>query len=222
MTERLDAQGEAREALSSVAADYGPRVLSDPRMLGNLVTDLLPDLPRERSLLVTAAETGVAGELTSLVEEHHLDPDTAVQMVAQSLTDRRFLDQAASMWVTAEYAQALGYQVRSDATPASSSASPPAGSTAPVNDQFGSHQQTASTQDPAGGYPPSTETQQPAGGHLPPGPWANQAPVGQPPVGQPPVGQPPTGSQPGSCPRDRPGSAVAGPSLPPPAPPRPW
>ena len=113
MTEQLDTQGEAREALSSMVTDYSKRVLSDPRMLRSLVTDLLPDLPRERNLLVTAAESDVAGDLTRHVEEHHLDPDTAVQLVARSLTDRTALDPAAGVWVTCEYAQALGYHVRS-------------------------------------------------------------------------------------------------------------
>jgi hypothetical protein len=110
---QLDAYLEAHEALNSVVANYGPRILSDPRMLGNVVADLLPDLPRERSLLVTAAESDVAGDLTRHVEEHHLDPDTAVQLVARSLTDRRALDPAASTWVTTEYVQALGYNVSS-------------------------------------------------------------------------------------------------------------
>ena len=40
---QLDAQGEAHGALGSVVAGYGQGVLSDPHMLGNLVTDLLPD-----------------------------------------------------------------------------------------------------------------------------------------------------------------------------------
>ncbi len=118
MTEQqLDPQGEAHEALGSVANDYGQRVLSDPRMIGNLVTDLLPDLPRERSLLVTGAEADIAGELTQHVQEQHLDPNTAVQLVARSLVDRRSLDPAASMWVTSEYAQALGYPVQSSQVP---------------------------------------------------------------------------------------------------------
>src|SRR5579863_2173228 len=121
MTEQqLDPQGEAHEALGSVANDYGQRVLSDPRMIGNLVTDLLPDLPRERSLLVTGAEADIAGELTQHVQEQHLDPNTAVQLVARSLVDRRSLDPAASMWVTSEYAQALGYPVQSVQAPPSS------------------------------------------------------------------------------------------------------
>src|ERR1700733_8876401 len=108
-----DVQGEVRDALNTAVEGYGKRVLDDPRVLGNLVTDLLPDLPRERSLLVTAAEAGVAGELTQHVEGQHLDADTAVALVARSLTETRSLDPAASLWVSTEYAQALGYQVRS-------------------------------------------------------------------------------------------------------------
>jgi hypothetical protein len=234
MTEQLDNQGEAREALSSLVNDYSKRVLSDPRMLGNIVTDLLPDLPRERSLLVTAAEADVAGELTRHVEEHHLDPDTAVQLVARSLTDRRALDPAASTWVTTEYAQALGYRVRSDAAPPPSAppgggyappppgggfAPPPqggyappsptpAGSTAPTTDPQPDwqHQQTA----PGGGYSPPSS---PGGGYSPPSsPGGGYAP----PSGggySPPSGggyAPPSGG--GYSPPSSPGGGYAPPS----------
>jgi hypothetical protein len=108
----LDAQGEAHDALGTAVSSYGQRVLTDPHILGNLVTDLLPDLPRERSLLVTAAEAGIAAEMRQHVEEQHIDPDTAVQLVARALSERRAIDPAASMWVASEYAQALGYRVR--------------------------------------------------------------------------------------------------------------
>src|ERR1700683_2599028 len=118
MTEQqLDPQGEAHEALGSVANDYGQRVLSDPLLLGGIVRDLLPDLPRERSLLVTGAEADIAGALTQHVQEQHLDPNTAVQLVARSLADPRPRAPAASMWVTSEYAQALGYPVQSSQAP---------------------------------------------------------------------------------------------------------
>ncbi len=118
MTEQqLDAQGEAHDALSTAVDSYGQRVLSDPHILGNLVTDLLPDQPRERHLLVAAAEADVAGELRQHVEEQHLDPDTAVRLVASSLSDRRSIDPAASMWVATEYAQVLGYPVQSGGQP---------------------------------------------------------------------------------------------------------
>jgi hypothetical protein len=92
-------------------------VLDDPHTLGNLVADLLPDLPRERSLLVTGAEAGIAGEMRQHVEEQHIDPDTAVQLVATALSERRAIDPAAGLWVATEYARALGYQVR-PSTPA--------------------------------------------------------------------------------------------------------
>ncbi len=107
-----EAQREAHEALGTAVASYGQRVLADPHILGNLVTDLLPDLPRERSLLVAGAEAGIAAEMTQHVQEQHIDPDTAVQLAAQALSERRAIDPAASMWVASEYAQALGYQVR--------------------------------------------------------------------------------------------------------------
>src|SRR5215831_8083681 len=117
MNQQLDAQGEAHEALGTAVASYGQRVLSDPRVLGNLVTDLLPDLPRERSLLVTGAEAGVADELTQHVEGQRMDADTAVALVARSLAQSRALESSASMWVATEYAKALGYQVRSQLAP---------------------------------------------------------------------------------------------------------
>lgn len=109
----LDPRGEAHEALNLAVSTYGQRVLSDPRILANHIDDLLPDLPRERSLLVTAAKADVAGELTRHVEEFHLDPDTTVRLVALALAERMSIDPAAGTWVTTEYARALGYPVRS-------------------------------------------------------------------------------------------------------------
>ncbi len=54
----LDASGEARIALENAVHDYGPQVLGNPRLLCNLFKDLMPDSPREASLLVTATEAG--------------------------------------------------------------------------------------------------------------------------------------------------------------------
>src|SRR5438552_13122572 len=108
MSQQLDAQGEAHQALGTSVAGYGQRVLSDPHILRNLVTDLLPDLPRERSLLVTGAEAGLAADIRRHVEDERIDPDTAVELVARTLAERRAIDPAASMWVASEYAQALG------------------------------------------------------------------------------------------------------------------
>ena len=107
----LDEQGEAHEALNSAVANYGPRILENPQMLGNVVTDLLPDLPRERSLLIAAAEADVAADLSQHVRNQNLDPGTAVQLVARRLADKKVIDPVASMWVTTEYARALRYDV---------------------------------------------------------------------------------------------------------------
>ena len=107
----LDERGEAHEALNSAVASYGPRILENPQMLGNVVTDLLPDLPREQTLLIAAAEAGVAAGLSQHVRNQNLDPGTAVQLVARMLADKKAIDPAASMWVTTEYARALGYAV---------------------------------------------------------------------------------------------------------------
>jgi hypothetical protein len=107
----LDEQGEAHEALNSAVANYGPRILENPQMLGNVVTDLLPDLPREQSLLIAAAEAGVAADLSQHVGNQNLDPGTAVQLVARMLADKKAIDPTASMWVTTEYARALRYDI---------------------------------------------------------------------------------------------------------------
>jgi hypothetical protein len=145
----LDAEREVREALSTAVSSYGNRVLDDPRILGNMVTDLLPNLPRERSLLVTAATAGVAGELAEHVDRQQLSVETAINLVARSLTDNRALDPAASTWVATEYARALGYPV-----PAGGPGVPPAGSSVP----------------PAGPWIPPTSPQSP-----PAGPWGSPA-----------------------------------------------
>jgi hypothetical protein len=108
----FDERGEAHEAMGTVVSSYGARVLSNPQMLRNLVADLLPDLPRERSLLVSAAEAGIATEMTQYVEEQHIDAETAVQLVARALSERTMIDSTASTWVATEFAQALGYRAR--------------------------------------------------------------------------------------------------------------
>ena len=83
----LDEHGEAREALNSAVASFGPRILQSPQMLGNVVTDLLPDMPREQNLLIAAAEAGVATDLSQHVRDQHLTPSTAVQLAARALID---------------------------------------------------------------------------------------------------------------------------------------
>lgn len=187
--EPYDRQGEVRDALNQAVGGYGKRVLTDPRVLGNLLTDLLPDLPRERSLLVTAAEAGVAAELTRSVDGQHMDADTAVALAARSLTEARSLDPAASTWVSAEYAKALGYQVRAQAPlpPLNDTAPPPIPGTLPP---YAPTQTTNSpgyrpldaappaTAPPQSPWPPQAPPQNPWPPQAPPqSPWPPQVPL---------------------------------------------
>jgi hypothetical protein len=207
MSQQLDAHGEAHNALGTAVSSYGQRVLNDPHILGNLVTDLLPDLPRERSLLVTGADAGIAAQMTQHVEEQHIDPDTAVQLVARALSERRAIDQAASMWVATEYAQALGYRVRplaeadqstqpqviAAATATMTAPGGPAMPSAPPAQAPGAqapHWQTADSP------PGQSGAQAPPGQSWPPAAQAPQAPPGQSwPPAQPPGQSWPPGAQ---------------------------
>ncbi len=191
--QQFDGQGEARDALNTAVTDYGPRVLSDSRILANVVTDLLPDLPRERNLLVTGAEADVAGELRRHVEEQHISPDTAVQMVAGTLSERRAIEPDASMWIAAEYARALGYPVR----PASQQGGwqPPRDPISDASTVTGAPQGPPVQGPPVQGWP---DPRYP--GYPPPG-----APGGPPPGGPagPPMSWPPTPATPASRPPKR-------------------
>ena len=110
----FDAQGKAQQALRGAVSSYGPGVLSNPGVLGGL----LPDSSSERNLVLTAAEAGVARELTKHVEQQRLDVGTAITMVAVALSSHRFIDIAGATWVTTEYARALGYSVPGATSPA--------------------------------------------------------------------------------------------------------
>jgi len=222
MSQQLDAQGEAHEALGTAVASYGPRVLSDPQTLGNLVADLLPDLPRERSLLVTGAEAGVAAEMRQHVEEQRIDPDTAVQLVASALSERRAIDPAAGLWVASEYAQALGYQVRPHAAAVPPGQpyqpGPAAGAMSPAGGAAGIQGAGPQSWPPAGqvpqSWPPAGQVPQRPPGQFwqspqpppaqplpspPAQPWnpGGAAPQSWPPAGAPPQSWPSAGPAPG-------------------------
>jgi len=180
-----DVQGEVRDALNTAVEGYGKRVLNDPRILSNLVTDLLPDLPRERSLLVTGAEAGIAAELTQHVEGQHMDADTAVSLAARSLAESRSLEPAASMWVATEYAKALGYQVRSQM--------PPSVGEATDTPAWPQHDETQTANQV---FPPLF----PPPGRVPP---VSPPPGPVPPYGQVPPASPPAGPWPSAAPAQR-------------------
>jgi hypothetical protein len=178
--ETFDAQGRAQQALRGAVSSYGPGVLSNPGVLNGL----LPDSSRERNLVLTAAEAGVARELTKHVEQQRLEVGTAITMVAVALSSHRFIDIEGATWIATEYARALGYSV-------------PGAAPSPAQANLAAYQPTA-TIDRSRLSPPGT----PFPGGQPPGaqPRAPQPPGAQPPVPQPPGAQPPGAQPPGGQP----------------------
>jgi len=147
---------EARAALNAIVTDpeHGVAALSNAQTMSNLLKDYLPDAPREKSILVAAAEAGLADTLREHVSQG-MDPNTAIRLTASSFSSSTPFTPDACNWVTDEIAVALGIsQGRS-----------------PGNDPFGGGGQFGSTPP---GYPaPGSEGQatQMAGGQpgYPPG-----------------------------------------------------
>jgi hypothetical protein len=105
-----DPSGKSRDALRSIVADFGTRALSTPSILENVLHDLLPDSPRQVSLIVAAGGSSVASSL----QEHMangMDPGTAVRLASAQLAEQTPYDAAGCRWVTAEFALALGHPV---------------------------------------------------------------------------------------------------------------
>ncbi len=100
---------EARAALNAIVTDpeHGVDVLSSPRTMSNLLKDLLPDAPREKNLLVAAAEAGVADTLREHVAQG-MDSGTAIRLTASSFSASTPLTPDACSWVAGEIAVALG------------------------------------------------------------------------------------------------------------------
>lgn len=87
-----DAQGEAHAALRAIVADprYGPPALSNAQTMTNLLKDMLPEAPRESSVLVAASEAGVAGMLQGNVSQG-MDVATASRLAAGTFENRTAL-----------------------------------------------------------------------------------------------------------------------------------
>jgi hypothetical protein len=100
---------EARSALKVIVADpeHGAAALSNAHTMSNLLKDLLPDAPREKSILVAAAEAGLAGTLSQHVAEG-MDPAIAVRLTASSFSATTPYPQAACSWAAGELAIAMG------------------------------------------------------------------------------------------------------------------
>ena len=82
-------QREVREALHAIVFDpqLGTPALSNPQTMSNLLKDLLPDAPRETSVLVAAAEAGLAQILLDHVSQG-MDAATAASLAASAFAAR--------------------------------------------------------------------------------------------------------------------------------------
>src|ERR1022692_5034223 len=100
---------EARAALNAIVTDpeHGVAALSSPRTMSNLLKDLLPDAPREKNLLVAAAEAGLADKLRGHVAQG-MDSSTAIRLTASTFSDSTPLTPDACNWVAGEIAVAIG------------------------------------------------------------------------------------------------------------------
>ena len=103
-----DAQGEAQAALRTIVADprYGPPALSNAQTMTNLLKDMLPDAPRESSVLIAASEVGVAGLLQGNLSQG-MDVATASRLAAGSFENRTALTPDACSWAVGVLASAL-------------------------------------------------------------------------------------------------------------------
>src|SRR5579859_7704339 len=109
MASTFDHADQARAALAAIVADpeFGVAALANPATLSNLLSDYLPDSPRETGPLVAAAQADVAGTLRDHAV-HGMDPATAIRITASSLASRPAFSAEACLWVTGELAIALG------------------------------------------------------------------------------------------------------------------
>jgi hypothetical protein len=100
---------EARAALNAIVTDpdHGVAALSNAQTMSNLLKDYLPDAPREKSILVAAAEAGLADTLSDHVAQG-MDPNTAIRLTASSFSSSTPFTPEACNWVTDEIAVALG------------------------------------------------------------------------------------------------------------------
>jgi len=165
-----DQGDEAQNALRAIVSNpvYGVAALSSSQMMANLLKDLLPDAPREVSILVAAAEAGVAGNLRDRVSQG-MDVGTASAVVAGSFAASTPFRPEACSWAVSEIAGALGLS-RPAAGPVPGSSIPP-GSSVPGGDAAPTiSAPVISSPGPApGSYPPGPGY--PPAGHAPPGPY---------------------------------------------------
>ncbi|HLK72854.1 MAG TPA: DUF4190 domain-containing protein [Streptosporangiaceae bacterium] len=221
---------EAQNALRAIVSNpvYGVAALSSSQMMANLLKDLLPDAPREVSILVAAAEAGVAASLRDRVSQG-MDVGTASAVVAGSFAASTPFKPEACNWAVSEIAGALGL-ARPAAGPGPASGPGPAagpgpGSSIPPGGPGPGSSIPPEASKPGGSAPtisspvisapgPAPGSSAPGssapGGYAPGGwPQANPAPGGYPgtPVGGAYPGPPAPGAYPGAAQGPYPGAA---------------
>jgi hypothetical protein len=231
---RWEHADEARAALNAIVTDpeHGVAALSSPRTMSNLLKDLLPDAPREKNLLIAAAEAGLADTLNEHVSRG-MDSSTAIKLTASSFSARTPLTPDACSWVAGELAVAMGISETNDAVlgdsqqehhPADGRSSAQDDAAPPVAPGFGAASAVVAPGPPATvGYQPAPGMQPPgpqlgyqhaAPGYVPPGGYAPGTPVGYAPPGSP-GGLPPTAFSPAQNPQAYgPGIAPGMPAMP--------
>lgn len=162
----LDNSGEARLAIQEIYRDYGPAGIDDEALVNRLLPDLLPDSPREASLLRSAAGARVGRLLADRVAAQ-MPIDAAVRDVTAILVERLAFDRTACLWVVSEFARAMGHAVdiQPDEPPRDSVGAAAAG----IPPQGGTPPQAGGTPPQGGGMPPQAGGMPPQGG-VPPRP----------------------------------------------------
>jgi hypothetical protein len=109
VTSMPEHQDEIRAAIKSIVDDpsYGRSTLSSSQQMSSLLKDLLPNSPRETSILVAAAEADVAGTLREHVAQGLALP-AASALAARSFENSSSLTPEACSWAVGEMAVALG------------------------------------------------------------------------------------------------------------------
>jgi hypothetical protein len=118
----LEHAEQTRLALRTIVTEHGPEILSRPRVLSNLLADLLPDAPRIARILVAAAQDHISEEL----REHTsagMDAATASRLAASTFADATLVPLDVCTWVVGEIALALGLVSDNSAPPISFSPS---------------------------------------------------------------------------------------------------
>jgi hypothetical protein len=100
---------EAQAALNAIVTDpeHGVAALSSAQTMSSLLKDLLPDAPREKSILVAAAQADLASTLRQHVDRG-MNPNTAIRLAASSFFSTTPFTLEACAWVASEIAKALG------------------------------------------------------------------------------------------------------------------